>query len=191
MSYLRFLRNVFRRTVLGMGIGGVRAMARDEDALLAELGLPAPPRSLREITEHFAHDARWQLDATVTSAGVRGLDPDDVVIFLVTHRPTQAHCSIVCQQVKAQAYVVDGVSIVPGGTHPSVPAPLWTYRRHRVVSWVGRDGQTHYAVEEAITTGDGNSQGWRTAEEWDTRIRPDAVGGVIDCLLWIQQKGQL
>lgn len=65
-------------------------------------------------------------------------------------------------------------------------APVWTYLDYRAVVWAD-DGARRYRVERR----DPATESWHPSEDWQTGLWPDTAGGVIDCLLWLKQKGRL
>lgn len=160
----------------------------EESAPLDDLARESRPLPLAEIRARIGGRPGWRIEATLTSEGVPGLEPDEIIALLATNDLTGTHCSVISQKIDAGAYVVDGVSVIPAQSLDAASVALWAYRDYRVRAWVGADGRAHYAVEQRDAA---TAVGWRTADEWDTRFRPDSLGGVIDCLLWLRQKGKL
>lgn len=161
----------------------------DAASVVSALDLPSGPVALEALRRRLEAHPDWAIDGMATADGVPGLEADEIVLLFVTYRPGPCRGSVLCQRVGRATYVVEGISLIPTEEPPSpgVKAPVWTYQDYRVVVWSDESHRPHYGVEQR----DGAGGGWRRAEDWAAQPHPDSIGGVLDCLLWLKQKGQL
>ncbi len=161
----------------------------DAERVMAGLALLAGPVRLDTLRRLLEAHPDVTVDGMATTAGVPGLDADEIVLLSLTYQPGDYRGAMTCQRVGREAYMVDGVSVVPVRERPGREAgmPVWSCQNYRVVAHADPSGVPHYGVEER----DRLTGAWGRAAEWETRLHPDTIGGVVDCLLWLRQKGKL
>ena len=116
------------------------------------------------------------------------LEADEMVVLAVACRPKRWRAMVHCQRVGASGYLVEGVSVLPERDGAAAyRLPVWTYLNYRAVAWTEAADGPRYRVEWR----DPVAEVWCPAEDWESGLWPDTVGGVVDCLLWLKQKAML